>query len=149
MAIGYVSPHLPFIQPKKYWGMYNHDSIKLANNTHQPLNSPYIAIEAQHNSAELRKNYLGIPAEGLLDEKLSRDLIHGYYASVSYMDAMIGELIKGLEESGLRENTTIVLWSDHGYFLGEHGFWCKHSTCLLYTSPSPRDKRQSRMPSSA
>ena len=128
MAIGYVSPHLPFIQPKKYWDMYNHDSIKLANNTHQPLNSPYIAIEAQHNSAELRKNYLGIPAEGLLDEKLSRDLIHGYYASVSYMDAMIGELIKGLEESGLRENTTIVLWSDHGYFLGEHGFWCKHST---------------------
>ena len=77
MAIGYVSPHLPFIQPKKYWDMYDHDKIKLAENTYQPLNSPDIAIEAQHNSAELRKNYLGIPAEGLLDEKLSRDLIHG------------------------------------------------------------------------
>ena len=128
MAIGYVSPHLPFIQPKKYWDMYDHDKIKLAENTYQPLNSPDIAIEAQHNSAELRKNYLGIPAEGLLDEKLSRDLIHGYYASVSYMDAMIGKLIQGLEEAGLRENTTIILWSDHGYFLGEHGFWCKHST---------------------
>ena len=108
--------------------MYDHDKIKLADNTYQPLNSPDIAIEAQHNSAELRKNYLGIPAEGLLDDKLSRDLIHGYYASVSYMDAMIGKLIEGLEDSGLRENTTIVLWSDHGYFLGEHGFWCKHST---------------------
>jgi len=128
MAIGYVSPHLPFIQPKKYWDMYDHDKIKLAENTYQPLNSPDIAIEAQHNSAELRKNYLGIPAEGLLDEKLSRDLIHGYYASVSYMDAMIGKLIQGLDEAGLRENTTIILWSDHGYFLGEHGFWCKHST---------------------
>jgi arylsulfatase A-like enzyme len=44
------------------------------------------------------------------------------------MDAMIGKLIEGLEEAGLRENTTIILWSDHGYFLGEHGFWCKHST---------------------
>ena len=128
MAIGYVSPHLPFIQPKKYWDMYDHDKIKLAENTYQPLNSPDIAIEAQHNSAELRKNYLGIPAEGLLDEKLSRDLVHGYYASVSYMDAMIGKLIQGLEEAGLRDNTTIILWSDHGYFLGEHGFWCKHST---------------------
>ncbi len=128
MAIGYVSPHLPFIQPKKYWDMYDHNEIKLADNTYQPINSPEIAIEAQHNSAELRKNYLGIPENGLLDNNLSRDLIHGYYASVSYMDAMIGNLIKGLEDSGLRENTTIVLWSDHGYFLGEHGFWCKHST---------------------
>ena len=128
MAIGYVSPHLPFIQPKKYWDMYDHDEIKLADNAYQPLNSPDIAIEAQHNSAELRKNYLGIPENGLLDDNLSRDLIHGYYASVSYMDAMIGDLIKGLEDAGLRQNTTIVLWSDHGYFLGEHGFWCKHST---------------------
>ena len=128
MAIGYVSPHLPFIQPKKYWDMYDHDKIKLAENTYQPLNSPDIAIEAQHNSSELRKNYLGIPAEGLLNDELSKDLIHGYYASVSYMDAMIGKLIEGLEEAGLKENTTIILWSDHGYFLGEHGFWCKHST---------------------
>ena len=108
--------------------MYDHDKIKLADNTYQPLNSPDIAIEAQHNSAELRKNYLEIPAEGQLDDELSKDLIHGYYASVSYMDAMIGKLIEGLEEAGLRENTTIILWSDHGYFLGEHGFWCKHST---------------------
>ena len=128
MAIGYVSPHLPFIQPKKYWDMYDHDSIQLADNSYQPENSPFIAIEAQHNSAELRKNYLDIPAQGKLDDDLARNLIHGYYASVSYMDALIGELIKELDDLGLRDNTTIILWSDHGYFLGEHGFWCKHST---------------------
>ncbi|MDG1398876.1 MAG: sulfatase [Polaribacter sp.] len=128
MAVGYVSPHLPFIQPKKYWDMYDHDAIKLANNVYQPKNAPDIAIEAQHNSAELRKNYLDIPENGKLDDELSRNLIHGYYASVTYMDALIGELITNLDELGLRENTTIVLWSDHGYFLGEHGFWCKHST---------------------
>ena len=128
MAIGYVSPHLPFIQPKKYWDMYDHDAIQLATNDFQPKNSPDIAIEAQHNSAELRKNYLDIPQEGPLGEELSKDMIHGYYASVSYMDALIGELIQSLDDFGLRENTTIVLWSDHGYFLGEHGFWCKHST---------------------
>ena len=128
MAIGYVSPHLPFIQPKKYWDMYDHEAIKLADNSFQPENSPDIAIEAQHNSAEMRKNYLDIPEHGQLDDSLARNLIHGYYASVTYMDALIGELIKGLDDLGLRENTTIVFWSDHGYFLGEHGFWCKHST---------------------
>ena len=128
MAIGYVSPHLPFIQPKKYWDMYDHDAIKLADNSFQPKNSPDIAIEAQHNSAEMRKNYLDIPENGKLDDSLARNLIHGYYASVTYMDALIGELIKALDDLGLRENTTIVFWSDHGYFLGEHGFWCKHST---------------------
>ena len=128
MAIGYVSPHLPFIQPKKYWDMYDHNAIKLADNSFQPENSPDIAIEAQHNSAEMRKNYLDIPEHGQLDDSLARNLIHGYYASVTYMDALIGELIKGLDDLGLRENTTIVFWSDHGYFLGEHGFWCKHST---------------------
>lgn len=128
MAVGYVSPHLPFIQPKKYWDMYDHDAIELVDNPYQPKNSPNIAIEAQHNSAELRKNYLGIPAQGQLSDELSRDLIHGYYASVTYMDALVGELIQSLDEMGIRENTTIILWSDHGYFLGEHGFWCKHST---------------------
>jgi arylsulfatase A-like enzyme len=44
------------------------------------------------------------------------------------MDALIGELVQSLDDIGIRENTTIILWSDHGYFLGEHGFWCKHST---------------------
>lgn len=143
MAVGYVSPHLPFIQPKKYWDMYDHDAIQLADNGYQPKNSPDIAIEAQHNSAELRKNYLDVPANGPLGEELSRNLIHGYYASVTYMDVLIGELVQSLEDLGLRENTTIVLWSDHGYFLGEHGFWTKHSTFyeaikipLLISSPN-------------
>ena len=128
MAVGYVSPHLPFIQPKKYWDMYAHDSVELADNTYQPENSPFIAMHAQHDSAELRNMYLDIPSEGLLSDELSRNLVHGYYASVSYMDVLIGDLIQGLDDLGLRDNTTIILWSDHGFFLGEHGFWCKHST---------------------
>ena len=84
-------------------------------------------MHAQHDSAELRNMYLDIPSEGLLSDELSRNLVHGYYASVSYMDVLIGDLIQGLDDLGLRDNTTIILWSDHG-FLGEHGFWCKHST---------------------
>jgi arylsulfatase A-like enzyme len=130
LAVGYVSPHLPFIQPKKYWDMYDHDAIQLSDNPEFSKSAPPIAQVAQHFSSELRKLYLDIPQEGYLGDDLSRNLVHGYYASVTYMDALIGELIKGLEELGLRENTTIVLWSDHGFFLGEHGFWTKHSTFL-------------------
>ena len=128
MAVGYVSPHLPFIQPKKYWDMYDHSSVPLANNAYQPENSPFIAMHSQHDNAELRGMYLDIPSQGLLSDEMSRNLVHGYYASVTYMDALIGDLIDGLNEMGLRDNTTIILWSDHGFFLGEHGFWCKHST---------------------
>lgn len=142
MAIGYVSPHLPFIQPKKYWDMYDHKAIKLADNPYYPENVPLIALQSQGFSGELRKKYLDIPKEGNLDDELSRNLIHGYYASITYMDALIGELVKNLDDLGLRENTTIVLWSDHGYFLGEHGMWTKHSTFreavkipLLISSP--------------
>ena len=128
MAVGYVSPHLPFIQPKKYWDLYDHNEVPLADNAYQPKNSPYIAMHAQHDNAELRNMYLDIPSKGLLSDEMSRNLVHGYYASVSYMDALIGDLIDGLDAMGLRDNTTIILWSDHGFFLGEHGFWCKHST---------------------
>jgi arylsulfatase A-like enzyme len=128
MAVGYVSPHLPFIQPKKYWDLYNHEDIQLAENQEQPKNSPDIAVSSQHFGSELRNSYLDIPAEGPLGKELSRNLIHGYYASVSYMDALIGQLVASLDTIGIGDNTTIILWSDHGYFLGEHGFWTKHST---------------------
>jgi len=128
MAVGYVSPHLPFIQPKKYWDLYDHNEVPLADNAYQPENSPYIAMYAQHDNAELRNMYLDIPSKGLLSDEMSRNLVHGYYASVTYMDTLIGDLIDGLDATGLRDNTTIILWSDHGFFLGEHGFWCKHST---------------------
>ncbi|MGB2128524.1 MAG: sulfatase [Flavicella sp.] len=139
LAVGYVSPHLPFIQPKKYWDMYSEKDIKLADNPFQPKNSPKQAV---HNSPELRGMYTGIPKQGPLPLTLAKNLVHGYYASVSYTDALIGKLICTLEDLGLRENTTIILWGDHGFFLGEHGMWTKHSTLkeaihvpLLVSSP--------------
>ncbi len=152
MALGYVAPHLPFIQPKKYWDLYDHDKIQLADNAYYPNNAPFIAIQSQHFSSELRNMYLDIPKTGNLSDEMSRNLIHGYYASVSYMDALIGEVLQSLDDLGLRENTTVILWSDHGFFLGEHGFWCKHSTFyeavkipLLISSPkhSKNKKAQS------
>ena len=76
---------------------------------------------------------------------MEEDLIRAYYSTVSYLDALIGKLLKSLDDFGLRDNTTIVFWSDHGFFLGEHGFWCKHHTFqeaihvpLLISSPGKK-----------
>tara|TARA_B100000427_G_C15327565_1_gene515344 strand:- start:35 stop:805 length:771 start_codon:yes stop_codon:yes gene_type:complete len=120
--------------------MYSDDDIVLAENNYQPKNSPQAAI---HNFSELRNGYVGIPKRGLLDEELSRNLIQGYYASVTYMDVLIGKLVDTLDQLGLRDNTTIILWGDHGFFLGEHGLWCKHSSLyeairvpLIVSSPN-------------
>ena len=82
--------------------------------------------QALANFGELRK-YHGIQAEGPLDDEQSRNMIHGYYASVSMIDAQLGKLLDALEENNLLENTIVVLWGDHGWKLGEYGNWCKHS----------------------
>lgn len=125
LAVGYVSPHLPFIQPIRYRELYTDKDLKLASNPYKIKDAPKNAV---HNSPELRGMYTGIPEKGLLSDELSKQLIHGYYASVSYTDALIGKLIKTLDDLNLRKDTIIILWGDHGFFLGEHGMWTKHST---------------------
>lgn len=133
MAVGLHKPHLPFVAPKKYWDMYNRKDMPIAEFQEQAKNSPVIAY---HNSSELR-NYSDIPAFatipssaanriGLKEEK-QRELIHGYYAAVSYIDAQVGILLNTLESLGELENTIIILWGDHGWHLGDHDLWTKHT----------------------
>ena len=124
MAIGYKKPHLPFNAPQKYWDLYDVDSIAMADNPFAPQQaSQYF----NYNFGELR-NYAGIPkGREAFGDTLSRKLKHGYYACVSYTDAQIGRLLKALKENGLDENTIVILWGDHGWKLGEHGMWCKHT----------------------
>lgn len=123
LAVGFWKPHLPFNAPKKYWDLYDFDKIELPDNMNKPKDAPDAAM---HNFGELR-NYSDVPRQGPLDEVYMRKLIHGYYASVSYVDAQIGKVLDELENLGLEENTIVILWGDHGYFLAEHGLWCKHS----------------------
>ena len=115
LAVGYVSPHLPFIQPTKYGNLYKDGDLQLASNPYKIKDAPKNAV---HNSPELRGMYTGIPEKGLLSEELSKQLIHGYYASVSYTDALVGKLIKTLDDLNLRDDTIIILWGDHGFKLG-------------------------------
>ena len=122
LAVGFIKPHLPFVSPRKYWDLYDPAKIPLAPNPFRPKGAPEYAIL---DGGELR-GYEGIPA-GHLPDDLARRLKHGYYAAASYTDAQVGRVLDELERLGLRDNTIIILWGDHGWKLGEHDAWCKHS----------------------
>jgi arylsulfatase A-like enzyme len=122
LAVGFLKPHLPFNAPKKYWDLYDFDSLKLPENMQKPKDAP---DDCMHNFGELR-NYTDVPDNGPMEEEFMRKLIHGYYACVSYTDAQIGKVLNELEKLGLAENTIVILWGDHGWHLGEHDLWCKH-----------------------
>lgn len=122
-AVGFAKPHLPFVAPKRYWDLYDPAKIQLAPNPYRPKGAPEYALA---DSNELR-NYVGVPKQGPMPDNLARQLRHGYYAAVSYTDAQIGKLLDELDDQGLSRNTIIILWGDHGWKLGEHGAWCKHS----------------------
>jgi len=122
LAVGFIKPHLPFVSPKKYWDLYDPAKIELAPNPYRPKDAPEYSILP---GGELR-NYHGIPKESVPPD-IARQLKHGYYASVSYTDAQLGKVMAELDRLGLRDNTIVILWGDHGWKLGEHDAWCKHT----------------------
>jgi iduronate 2-sulfatase len=131
LAVGFKRPHLPFVAPKKYWDLYDKDAIQLAAFQKKSKNGTDLAY---HNSGEMR-SYQSPEVEYKLDEKnllkmdekLQKKLIHGYYACVSFVDNQIGEIIEKLKEKKLDKNTIIVVFGDHGWHLGDHSLWNKHS----------------------
>lgn len=127
IACGLRKPHLPFYAPKKYWDLYDPETIKLADNRYRPKNAP----AALQGSDEIH-NYHQRGMEYNSDE-WHRNCRHGYYACVSYVDAQVGRVLQALDELGLRDNTIVILWGDHGWHLGEHTFWSKHNLMHLAT----------------
>jgi len=123
LAIGMAKPHLPFVAPKKYWDLYDPAKIYVPAFQKLPAGAPEFV---GHNNSEL-KSYADIPNSGEISDALARRLRHGYYAAISYMDAQVGLLLDALEKEGLAQNTVVVLWGDHGWQLGEHGLWHKHT----------------------
>ncbi|MGJ8642098.1 MAG: sulfatase [Luteolibacter sp.] len=121
LAVGYNKPHLNWVAPKRYWDLYDPEEIPMATETSGPEGGAQVGL---HPSFELRVRS-GIPKTGDLSPELARTLKHGYLACVSYVDAQVGRLLDALDESGVRDNTIIIIWSDHGYHLGEMGVWGK------------------------
>ncbi len=121
LATGFYHPHLPFVAPKKYWDLYDSTDIVLPQNQYLPKDAPpYVAL----NTNELR-SYPDIPDQGEFSDSLKRKLLHGYMASISYVDVQVGLILDELERLGLHQNTIVVLLGDHGYQIGEHNHWCK------------------------
>lgn len=123
LAVGFWKPHSPFNAPKRYWDLYQRDAISLPKNPDWPLNAPRIAW---HDGREI----LGTPPRPLSTDAV-REIRHGYLANISYLDAQLGRVLDELDRLKLSENTVIVLWSDHGYHLGEQTLWAKTSNFEL------------------
>lgn len=127
LAVGFTKPHLPFVAPKRYWDLYDRDSFAMPENLGIPPGYPTYASNAR--AGELRA-YSDIPTDADVSEfsdSLNKRLLHGYHACVSYTDRNIGVLLSALKDSGADANTIVVLWADHGWKLGDHTSWCKHT----------------------
>ncbi len=123
IAVGFLKPHLPFCAPKKYWDLYDRAAFKLPERRTPPDGAPSYAPQF---GGELRQ-YKDIPEKGELAEDQQRVLIHGYHAAASFMDAQLGKVLDALDDTGLAKNTVVILWGDHGWHLGDHSMWCKHT----------------------
>ncbi len=124
LALGFVKPHLPFTAPKKYWDLHDPAAFTLAPDQRDPEGAPAYAGK---RGGEI-VNYDPLTEESLRSEAQQRTLIHAYYACVSFMDAQVGRVLDELDRLKLADSTLIVLWGDHGWHLGDHGYWTKHTT---------------------
>ena len=127
LAVGFWKPHASFNAPKKYWDLYDPKQIKPPANPTPPKDVPPIAL---HDSREIMRGFRQHPGGKPTPDDV-RNLRHGYYAAISYVDAQVGRVVDELDRLGLADNTVIVFWSDHGFHLGEHALWAKTSNFEL------------------
>ncbi|MGL5683018.1 MAG: sulfatase [Marinifilaceae bacterium] len=145
LCVGFYKPHLPFNAPKRYWDLYNRDAIELTDYSAIPEG---IHRASLHNSHEIKQYILGDEEASLntpYSEAYARKLVHAYLACVSYVDAQIGKVLDALEQTGQADNTLVVVWGDHGWHLGEHSSWGKHTlmevalnSTLIMAAPNGR-----------
>ena len=116
LAVGFVRPHVPLVAPKKYFTPYPLGKIVL------PPKIPGDQDDIPQNSGNRRTtdNYK-------MDLNQQKGTLRAYYASVSFVDALVGKILTALEATGQRDNTIVIFTSDHGYHLGEHDMWQKVS----------------------
>jgi len=148
LGVGFFKPHLPFNAPQKYWDLYDRADIPLTNSPDIPAN---VHPASLHNSGEFNNYQLGDePAtlEQPVSDDYARKLKHGYYASISYIDAQVGKVLDELSRLGLAENTIVVVWGDHGWHLGDDRIWGKHTnfeyalnSVFMIKTPNSQGKR--------
>lgn len=129
LALGYHKPHLDWIAPQKYWDLYVEEELPISTQVNPPKDGASMGLS---ESLEVRVG-ASIPKTTDFSPELQRTLRHAYYACTSYVDAQLGKLIQALKESGQLDNTIVVLWSDHGFNLGEMGYWGKATNYEMAT----------------
>lgn len=125
-AVGFIKPHLPFTAPKRYWDLYERESFHMPANLFVPPGYPEYARNATAGEMSKYSDYEGKSPKDFSDE-LNKRLLHGYSACVSFTDANVGRVLDALNKSGEADNTIVVFWGDHGWKLGDHHSWCKHT----------------------
>ena len=129
LALGFKKPHLNWTAPQRYWDLYDPQSIPMATEEVAPQDGAAMGL---HASFELRTR-AGIPKYGPIEGELATTLKHAYLACVSYVDAQIGLMLQALEEAGVRDNTIVIVWGDHGWHLGDMGVWGKATNYEIAT----------------
>lgn len=133
LAVGFKKPHLPFVAPKKYFDLYDRESFQLADFQQAPAHSDPDYLLGQNGEL---LSYFPTPPSGNevtpyeepVNEAHQRELLHGYYAATSFVDSLVGELLQELDQTGKASDTIVVVWGDHGFHLGDHLKWGKHTT---------------------
>jgi arylsulfatase A-like enzyme len=124
LAVGFANPHVPWVAPKRYWDLYRDEDMPLPENRFAPRNAPAFAATS---GADFYW-YGNVPKDRNITPEFGRKCLHGYLAAISYVDAGVGRLLDELDKLNLRDNTMIVFWGDHGYYMGEHNWWgSKHN----------------------
>lgn len=134
LAVGFKKPHLGFYAPSQFWDLYDRNSLPEAPFTAHPAGASVYTGSTLDFHNELQ-GYEPYDTSWPPSEAQGRELVHGYYACVSMIDALVGELLDKLASTAdplqagktLDETTLVVLWGDHGFHLGDHGRWGKHT----------------------
>ena len=127
LGVGFFKPHLPFNAPDKYWDLYDQEEmpVSLAKELPQHVHQTSLHESGEFNQYQLTDEKAGLASN--VSDRYARKLHHAYYASISYIDAQIGKIIQTLQALSLDDNTIIIVWGDHGWHLGDHRVWGKHT----------------------
>ncbi len=125
LGVGFVAPHTPFRAPKRYWDLYRREDMPLPESRVPPVGS----AEWMEGDSEPAQYYTthGYTRPWRADEFQLRELLHGHYATISYIDALLGSILDEAKRRSDWEETIVVFTSDHGYSEGHHGYWGKHN----------------------
>lgn len=121
LAVGFMKPHSPYNAPKKYWDLYDKTQLKALC----PETPPDGVSDLNWFYPQEIRTFEDVPEQGPIPQETRIRMRHGYYAATSYLDANVGQLMDALEAAGVADETIVLLWSDHGYHLGENGHWTK------------------------